>query len=258
MRKLFCVAIVCALLIFSAGVAAEEKWIEIGCVPQDYDLAPYIFAGSTNFPTGSTLEFNITSLVNGATESGTVLVAEESDWIDKGTYYWRFKTRLNDFPPGPGTITITAQLEDREISDNASFALSEVWIKIDPLPFVAAEMENVTISGTTTIPAGENLWWEVVYSGATTNGPFYGRNGFAEVRNGTENIQTWSFSMNTTADVPPLEYFVEVFGAGKMVSDDLLIYPAGYTTPGPTKAPGFMIISILIAGAAAVMLTRKQ
>ncbi|MDU9375740.1 hypothetical protein McpSp1_03190 [Methanocorpusculaceae archaeon Sp1] len=237
MRKLFFAAVVCALLIFSAGVAAEEEWIKIVSVPKDYSGAPYIFAGSTNLPPGSTLEFNITSLVNGATESGTVKVrTEEADWISKGTYIWRFQTRLNDFSPGPSTITITAESEHADISDRAEFSLSDIWIKIDPLPFVAAEMENVTFSGTTTIPAGGKLMWEVMYSGATTNGPFYGRSGVVEVQNGTGDVQTWSFTINTKKDMPPLEYIIKLDGVeiDRTTRELFMIYPAGSTTPLPT------------------------
>ncbi len=238
-KKQFAVIVLCVLMLSLTGVAAaeEEAWVNIKSVPQEYDGAPYIFAGSTNLPTGSVLKFNITSLVNGVSESGTVQVTNERDATEEGAYYWRFNTRLTEFPPGPCTITMIAESEHPDISDIAEFSLSDIWIKIDPLPFVAADMDNVTFSGTTTIAAGKEVLVEIINSDATTAGPFYGRNGIIDVQNGTDTIQTWNISINTTG-LPPKEYIIMVYGieVDRSVREYFMIYPAGYATPGPTTS----------------------
>lgn len=295
-KKQFAVIVLCVLMLSLTGVAAaeEEAWVNIKSVPQEYDGAPYIFAGSANLPTGSVLKFNITSLVNGVSESGTVQVTNERDATKEGAYYWRFNTRLTEFPPGSCMITIISESDHADISDSAEFSLSDIWIKIDPISFVAAEMDNVIFSGTTTIPAGQEVLVEVGNSDATCCGPgnMFGRSVMTTIQNGTDTIQTWNISINTTG-LPPKEYIIMVFGIGvdRSVRDYFMIYPAGSTTPVPTeiptqrdtdkpkntitwngreiviedhrittqtpKASGFAIIPLLFAAAAAVMLSRK-
>ncbi|HJK79074.1 MAG TPA: hypothetical protein O0Y06_02455 [Methanocorpusculum sp.] len=145
-----------------------------------------------------------------------------------------------------------------DTSVSAELSLPDIWIKIDPLPFITADRDNVTFSGTTTIPAGEKILVEVLNSDATTAGPFYGRHGVTHVQNGTGEMQTWSFSINTTTDMPPQEYIIKVSGieTDRTAWERFMIYPAGHITPGPTKASGFLIIPILFAATAAVLLTR--
>ena len=238
MRKIFFAVLFCAVLMLSCGAAAaeEEAWVAITSVPQEYNGAPYIFAGSTNLPTGSMLKINITSRVNGVFVSGTT---EVFSWQDE-TRHWRFLDRLTEFPPGLCTVSVTAGPEHPNVSDSAEFSLSDIWIKIDPLPFVAAEMANVTFSGTTTLPAGQEVLVEIVNADATCCGPgnIFGRSAMTTIQNGTDTVRTWNISINTTG-LPPKEYIITVYGIGadRTVREYFMIHPAGFTTPGLTNSP---------------------
>lgn len=241
MKKIVFAVLLCGLLMISCGTAAvaeEEAWITIKQMPGEGTGAPYHFSGSTVLEEGQVRQVNITSLVNGVSESETVPVTTRDDGPGKKSNYWRLQTRLAEFPPGPCTVTVTGLPERPGISVSAEFSLPEIWIKIDPLPFITADMDNVTFSGTTTIPAGERFLVEVLNADTTTVGPFYGRHGVIHVQNGTGDMQTWSFSINTTVDMPPLEYLIKVTGIenDRMTSERFMLYPAGYTTLGLTTS----------------------
>ena len=141
-------------------------------------------------------------------------------------------------------------------------ATDDVWITIDPIPFITTDTGNVTISGTTTLPAGRALLVEIVNTDGCPDGTsnLFGRSMVTIVQNGTDAVRTWNISINATADLPPKEYSIVVSG----IADDVQVrdsfmthYPARYTTPEPTKASGFSIIPVLFVTAAAVMFMRK-
>ncbi|MDV0443322.1 hypothetical protein [Methanorbis rubei] len=63
MKKLFLIATLCALLIFSAGVAAEEEyWVEIDPLESMAIKASVTLSGTTNLEPGTVLEINLMPL----------------------------------------------------------------------------------------------------------------------------------------------------------------------------------------------------
>ena len=105
---------------------------------------------------------------------------------------------------------------------------------------------------------------EIINTDGSPNGTnnLFGRSVVTTIQSGTDTIQTWNISINATTRLPPKEYSIVVYGIvdDVKVGEYFVTYPAGYTTPGPTKIPesaGFSIIATLVAAAAALIFSRK-
>ncbi|MDU9375739.1 hypothetical protein McpSp1_03180 [Methanocorpusculaceae archaeon Sp1] len=289
MKKLFLIATLCALLIFSAGVVADEEyWVEIDPLENVTINVPVTLSGTTNLEPGTLLKINLMPLGSKPKNiTASVLQGEN------GVNIWSGAADTNFYFSGVCKVIITAQSGNSSVSVGREIVIPDPWITIDSIPFVTEGM-NVTFSGTTNLAPGLRILVEVMNSDATACGMnnLFGRSLTTNVLEGNDGTQTWNATIDTTG-FPSKEFTIKLNGIEVDVvkTEHFMVYPAGSTTPVPTKeitkkptadpnvitwkgkeidlnkyssaettptqAPGFTFIMVLLGGAGAVLLARK-
>ncbi|MDV0440925.1 hypothetical protein [Methanorbis furvi] len=290
MKKLFLIATLCVLLIFSAGVVADEEyWIEVDPLENVTVGVPVTLSGTTNLEPRTLLKINLMPL--GSNYPKTIIVPVLQG--QNGVNIWSGSVDMDYYFPGVCRITITGQSGNSSVSVDREIVVPDPWITIDPIPFVTEGM-NVTFSGTTNLAPGLRILVEVMNSDATLCGMnnIFGRSLTTNVLEGNDGTQTWNATIDTTG-FPSKEFTIKLNGIEVDVTktEHFMVYPAGSTTLVPTKeitkkptadpnvitwkgkeidlnkyssaettptqAPGFTFIMVLLGGTAAVMLRRK-
>ncbi len=147
------------------------------------------------------------------------------------------------------------------------FSVAKPFISVDPIGDKNVG-DQVTISGTTGLPAGARILVEVypsVYADqtGTGSGEFSGATGTITIANGTGGANTWSFLLDT-APFKPMEYLVSVSSLkgdtskGDYTKGDIfgstrfILFPAsgtagtaGTSRPSDNAAPGGILIDAI-------------
>ncbi|MDU9375737.1 hypothetical protein McpSp1_03160 [Methanocorpusculaceae archaeon Sp1] len=271
MKKLFFAALMCGLLIFSAGVAADEEyWITIDPIPDQMLGSTYIINGETNLPLGSRLLFehmkdhdvydDDTRLYDVSYYESRYGLISEIVEVQKGTTegnVWSTTINSSRFTyTGKSIAKITSI--DTDIRMSTTYDLIErtpetSWIMIDPIPDQNVGA-NITITGSVFQPQEgmlfidiQPVWFDHNTAPDTTEARPFVKHMLVTVPKGTTESYNWSISLDT-APLPPDMYRVEasclesgfgsqsrtflLHGNGKADSSVIEIHPIKNTVAG--------------------------
>ena len=214
-------------------------------------------SGTTNIEPGSTLIWEIEPVqyrenMTGTLPAGCTAVTPGTAGINR----WSFEFDSNGIDPGSYVVNIAGDIPTgfsvNKTGDTVEFVLSSSapvatpapsrFITIDAIPD-SPENERVTITGTTSLPAGEKLvieitplvgsGYEFVVSpdGRSRSGTFAGVTGTAVVMQGGGGINLWSMNFDTY-HLPPGGYEVKVNPATSGIEPCDVYCTANFTVGG--------------------------
>ncbi|HJK79073.1 MAG TPA: hypothetical protein O0Y06_02450 [Methanocorpusculum sp.] len=267
MKKIVFTILLCALLIFACGTtaAADDVWIAIVPIQNITTGEPLYISGTTNLAEGTKLEIDIDEPHDIRNDNipmlcETAVVQSGTD----GTNTWNITTRGLGFHRGYYEVIVSGKNIHALGSTNIRYPdpdprnPEELWLTLDPVPDGRVG-SNLTLSGTTNVN-DDVLLVEVMQN--TNTHDMTGISILTSIQKKDDGVNTWEVTINTTnwnAD----EYSIQVTGIVNYVTArnyhvQILSYPPsdGDTESKSAKTPGFSIIPILFAAAAAVLLTR--
>ncbi len=268
MKKILFVVLLYGLLMFSCGAAAEDVWIKIDPIQNITTGEPLYISGTTNLAEGTELEIGIDDPHYNRDYNTPMLC--ETAVVQSGTHdtnIWNITTRGLGFHGGYYEVTVSGKNIRALGSTNIQYPdpdprnPEELWLTLDPISDIRVG-SNLTLSGTTN-GNDDVLLVEVLQNAHTDTHDMTGISTRTGIQKENSGVNTWEVTINTTnwnAD----EYGIRVTGIVNDVTArndhvQILPYPPGDgdRENKPAKTPGFSIIPILIAAAAAVLLTRR-
>ncbi|MDV0443319.1 hypothetical protein [Methanorbis rubei] len=231
MKKLFFAAVVCAVLIFSAGVAADEEyWITIDPIPDQMLGSTYIINGETNLPVGSKLFFEhywadwechdtrvCCKPINSGETSNIIQVQQGTGDAN----VWSFIMDTSEFGYARKFLAKVTSF-DTDFRTSTTYNLIErtpetSWIMIDPIPDQNVGA-NITITGSVFQPQEgmflidiQPIWFDHNTAPDTTEARPFVKYILVTVPKGTTEFYNWSISLDT-ATLPTDVYQVKASG----------------------------------------------